>query len=160
MKKVLFLDRDGIVNIDTVDVHRKEDFIFTKDIFKLCRYARERGFELIIMTNQTGVSRDVFTEDDIKELHTWVKQQFKNHNIDILDIYYCIEYESFRRKPRPGMFYEAIQDHEIDIYKSLMIGDKVSDRIEMEGLKSFIVKSKYTKDGYDIESLLDLKVYL
>jgi len=160
MKKVLFLDRDGIINIDIGDIYRNEDFIFTRNIFTLCKYAQERGFELIIMTNQTGVAREVFTEDDVQVLHTWVKQQFEDRGINILDIYYCTEYDSPDRKPEPGLFIKAIIQHDIDVTKSIMIGDKVSDRINMPGLRSFIIKSKYTKTGYDIETLLDLKPYL
>jgi len=161
MKRVLFLDRDGIVNVDTVDVHKKEDFVFTPDIFEVCKYAQDNGYYIIIMSNQTGVTRNVFTQDDVDILHRWVKESFKAQGIDILDFFYCTEYKSFSRKPQPGMFFEAAARHEIDIPNSLMVGDKVSDRIDMDKLRSYILKSQYTKDNeYDIESLLELKHYM
>ena len=92
--------------------------------------------------------------------------KFREQGIDIAGFYYCpfhkdgviAEYkeDSFNRKPKPGMILQAVKDLDLNIRQSIMIGDKPSDRIELEGLRSIIIKSKYTNGDYDVEHLGDL----
>ncbi|MFP4417023.1 MAG: D-glycero-alpha-D-manno-heptose-1,7-bisphosphate 7-phosphatase [Chitinispirillaceae bacterium] len=170
MKKALFLDRDGIVNEDSSYVYKKEDIIFCEGIFDFCRQAGENGYLLIIVTNQAGVARGYFTEEDVHKLHGWMKEQFKRHGVQIDDIFYCPFHEkgrvpqytkeSYYRKPQPGMIIEAAEKWSIDLDQSIMVGDKPSDRIKLPNLRSYIIKSRYTKDDYDFDSLESLGRFL
>lgn len=170
MHKALFLDRDGIINCDCAYPHKPEQIIFVDGIFDLCKTALSRGYLLIVVTNQAGVAKGYFTEDDVRQLHEWMRQQFCERGISIQAFYYCpfhpeAKIEKYRkdsdcRKPAPGMILQAIDDFKIDINRSLMIGDKDSDRIELAGLRSVIVKSRYCPENYDVEDLAEIKLLL
>ena len=163
--KALFLDRDGVINQDVAYPHKPEQIVFVDGIFDLCRKALAKGYIIIVVTNQAGVAKGYFSEDDVKNLHTWMNEQFLKESITITAFYYCPYHkngtvESYKkdsdcRKPGPGMFVRAAQDWDIDIASSLMIGDKNSDRIELPQLKSIIIKSSYMPVGYDVETLAD-----
>lgn len=167
MKKALFLDRDGVINIDCAYPHKPEQIIFSDGIFSLCKKALSKGYLLIVVTNQAGVAKGYFTEDDVKRLHDWMQQQFSDQGIKIDAFYYCpfhpdakvqrYKKDSDCRKPKPGMILQALKDFNIDISKSLMVGDKESDRILLAGLRSVIVKSRYSAENYDVASLAEIE---
>lgn len=164
-KKALFLDRDGIINEDVRYAHRPDQIRFCAGIFDVCKAALAKGYVLVVVTNQAGVAKGHFTEVHVQALHRWMSEQFAQRGIHITGFYYCPyhangsvpEYrkESDCRKPKPGMFLQAAVDHGIDLSASVMVGDKTSDRIELPGLRCIIVKSNYTTEGYDVESLTD-----
>ncbi len=166
MNKALFLDRDGIINEDTKYLHKAEDVVFIDGIFELCRTAQQKGYILIVVTNQAGIARGYFTEKDVLTLHEWMKKQFAEKGIQISAFYYSpyhpsgvieqYKKDSDCRKPKPGLFIQAVKDYNIDINQSLMVGDKQSDRIQLEGLRSVVIKSRYSPDNYDFENLLDI----
>ncbi len=170
MKKALFLDRDGVINIDCAYPHKPEQIIFSDGIFNLCKKALSKGYLLVVVTNQAGVAKGYFTEDDVKRLHDWMQQQFCNQGIKIDAFYYCpfhpnatvemYKKDSSCRKPGPGMILQAAKDFNIDINESLMVGDKESDRISLPGLKSIIIKSQYSKEDYDVVSLAEVERFL
>lgn len=170
MKKALFLDRDGVINEDRAYPWKPEQIVFVDGIFNLCRKALDKGYILVVVTNQAGVARGYFTENDVKKLHEWMSGKFMEQGIEISAFYYCPYHpkgvtEQYRkdsdcRKPAPGMVLKAVEDFGIDISRSLMVGDKPSDRIKLEGLKSVIIKSNYTGEDYDVESLLDIESLL
>jgi len=131
-KKALFLDRDGVVNIDKGYVYKIEDFEFVAGIFELCRYFQERGYLLIIVTNQSGIARKLYTETDYSLLTTWMLKQFKAEGVTISKVYHCPDHPDFtgpsnRRKPNPGMLFEAAKEFGINLKESIMLGDKQSD---------------------------------
>jgi D-glycero-D-manno-heptose 1,7-bisphosphate phosphatase len=169
-QKALFIDRDGIINEDTGYPHKPEHIRFRPEIFDICRLARQKGYLLIVITNQAGVAKGKFSEEDVRALNAWMKDQFKSRGIDIAAFYYCPHHkdgvipEYARicncRKPKPGMVEQALRDFLIDIPGSLVIGDKPSDRIEYPGLKSIIIKSKYTGEKYDVDDLDHVRNYL
>lgn len=171
MNKALFLDRDGVVNVDTAYLHKAEDVVFIDGIFDLCKKAQDKGYLIIIVTNQAGVARGYYTVDDVNKLHEWMKEEFLKRGIKITDIFispyhpkgivpeYSIEHED--RKPKPGMFLKAAEKYDIDFNESLMVGDKPSDRIEIDDLKCIILKSSYTtKDngGFNVSLLHDINL--
>jgi len=170
MNKALFLDRDGIINQDSAYPHKPEQIEFIDEIFELCKTASSKGYMLIVVTNQAGVARGYFTEDDVRKLHQWMSEQFQLRGIILTAFYYCPfhpkgKIEKYRqdsdcRKPAPGMILQAVKDYNIDIKSSLMVGDKPSDRIKMDDLRCIIVKSQYTDNDYDVENLLDVCKYL
>jgi D-glycero-D-manno-heptose 1,7-bisphosphate phosphatase len=169
-QKALFIDRDGIINEDTGYPHKPEHIRFHGDIFPLLKKAQDAGYLLIVITNQAGVAKGKFTEQDVVALHEWMKGEFLKRSITIARFYYCPHHaqgtvEEYRRdcdcrKPKPGMVIQALHDFPIDPASSLVVGDKTSDRIRLPGLRSVIVKSKYTGDDYDVEQLSSVASYL
>lgn len=137
MKKALFLDRDGIVNIDHGYVHQSKDFEFVESIFPLCKRFEDNGFIIIIVTNQSGIGRGFYSEEQFVQLNKWMVGQFNNRGITITDTFYCPHHPREAngqylavcqcRKPNPGMFIEAQTKHNIDMPNSVMIGDRMSD---------------------------------
>jgi D-glycero-D-manno-heptose 1,7-bisphosphate phosphatase len=168
--KALFLDRDGIINEDKEYPHKPEHIVFYPAVFELSRAAIEKGYIVVVVTNQAGVAKGYFTENDVRSLHAWMAEQFGVKGITIAGFYYCpfhkngvtpaYKRESYCRKPKPGMFLNAAKDLDIDLSRSIMIGDKQSDRIELPELKCYIIKSKYVVDNYDFETLEEVKAIL
>ncbi|MDR0942011.1 MAG: HAD family hydrolase [Holosporales bacterium] len=127
--KALFLDRDGVINVDYIDVSKKENFEFINGIFEVCIAAQKLGYKLIVITNQSGVSRGVYTEEDVVNLHCYMKEEFLKHGIIITDIYVCTSWDDSHedRKPNPGMLLKAREKYSIDMKSSIMLGDKERD---------------------------------
>jgi D-glycero-D-manno-heptose 1,7-bisphosphate phosphatase len=128
--KTIFLDRDGVINIDKNYIYKIEDFEFVNGIFETCNALMKLNYKLIIITNQSGIGRGYFNETDFQKITQWMLNQFKCRNIDIHDIFYCPHGPKSScscRKPKPGMFIDAQLKHKIDMSKSWMIGDKESD---------------------------------
>lgn len=132
MPKALFLDRDGVVNIEKNYLYKIDDFELMDGIVDVCRFYENQGYIIIIVTNQSGISRGFYTEDDFKHLSEWMIEHFKSLGITITHIYHCPHHESIDgacecRKPEPGMFLEAQKDFDIDMASSVMIGDNERD---------------------------------
>ena len=130
--KTIFLDRDGVINKDINYLHKINDFEFIDGIFDSCLYFQSLGYKIIIITNQSGISRGYYSELDYQNLTQWMLAKFKKENINILDIFHCPhgpDYTCDCRKPKPGMFLKAKAKHNTDMKKSWMIGDKEVDVI-------------------------------
>lgn len=132
MPKALFLDRDGVVNVEKNYLYKIDDFELMDGIVDVCRFYEDQGYIIIIVTNQSGISRGFYTEDDFKHLSEWMIEHFKSLGITITHIYHCPHHESIDgacecRKPEPGMFLEAQKDFDIDMKNSVMIGDNERD---------------------------------
>lgn len=135
--KALFLDRDGVINIDHGHVFQKEKFDFIDGIFELCMRAQELGYLLIVVTNQAGIAKGYYTQEQFLELTGWIENEFKKRGIKITKTFYCPYHlegklEKYRkdhedRKPSPGMILKAIEEFNIDPEMSLIIGDKETD---------------------------------
>lgn len=89
MNKALFLDRDGIINVDFGYVHKKEHIVFVENIFPLVRAANQKGYLVIIITNQAGIGRGYYTEEDFFALMHWMQEQFQKHGAVVHDVFYC-----------------------------------------------------------------------
>lgn len=128
MRKALFLDRDGTVNVEKNYLYKPADFEFVPGILELCRGAQSLGYDLVIATNQSGIARGYYTEEDFQTLTLYMKSQFGRHGITILDIFHCPHLQRHEdRKPEPGMFLKAASQYGIDMASSLSLGDKERD---------------------------------
>lgn len=159
-KKALFLDSDGIVNFDYSDVHKKEDFEFTDGIFELCRYFQDNNYLIFIITNQAGIAKGYYGEEDFSFLTNWMLNQFHKKGIIIKDVYYCPYHpneECLCRKPSPKMLFDIQDRYKISLKKSVLIGDKLSDMEagERAGIGELVlIKSKYQEE-YDYFTFLE-----
>jgi len=132
MNKALFLDRDGVINVEKDYLYKIEDFEFIEGIFDLCKHYQDLGYLLFVVTNQSGIARKFYTEEDFKILTTWMLEEFAKRGIKISHVYYCphhpnISGECECRKPKPGMLLEAADEFDLDLSHSIMIGDKERD---------------------------------
>ena len=128
--KVIFLDRDGVINKEVGYLHKIEDFDFIDGVFDACLDFQSSNYEIIIITNQSGIERGYYSEKDFHTVTDWMLDQFKDHGVSILDVFYCPhgpESSCDCRKPKPGMFNQAHDKHNVDMEKSWMIGDKEAD---------------------------------
>ena len=137
MNKGLFLDRDGVINVDRGYVYRIEEFQFVDGIFALCSAFLKCGYQIFVITNQSGIARGYYTKEDYDILTSWMLGEFRKMQIEIIDIYACpyhpdgivAEYrkESRDRKPNPGMILKAAEKYNVDLGQSVLIGDRESD---------------------------------
>lgn len=130
--KALFIDRDGVINVDRVHVSKKEDFEFTRGIFELCRKYSESGYLIFIITNQAGIAKGLYTEEEFSDLMEWVTKEFQENGVTISGVYHCPHHPDytgscFCRKPEPGMVLKAASDFSISLRDSVLIGDKETD---------------------------------
>lgn len=133
----LFLDRDGVINVDHGYVHKPEDVEFVDGIFDLVATAKEAGYLVVVVTNQAGIGRGYYSEDDFHALMDWMKARFVERGGQLDAIYFCPYHpehgigkyrrESDCRKPAPGMLLQAAHDLDIDLASSIFVGDKPSD---------------------------------
>ena len=150
--KALFLDRDGVINIDHGYVYKIKDFDFVSGIFVLSRKAIQKGYKIFVITNQAGIARGYYSENDFEIITQWMIGQFKKKSINILDVYHCPHLPDSNcncRKPQPGMLIEAQKKHNIDMKKSWLIGDKESDI--SAAINSGITNTILVKSGHKID---------
>jgi len=132
MMKTLFLDRDGVINIEKHHIFRKEDFEFSQGIFDLCKEYSDAGYLIIVVTNQAGIAKGYYSEADFLQLTAWMIDQFRANGVIISKVYFCPHHPDITgpcdcRKPNPGMISQAIKEFDLDIRECVMIGDKESD---------------------------------
>lgn len=157
--KTIFLDRDGVINHEVNYLHEIEKFKFIKGIFDACKYFQKLKFEIIIVSNQSGIARGYFNESDYNRLTTWMLKEFKKNNVSILDIFHCPHSPDSKclcRKPKPGMFFDANRIHSIDFSRSWMIGDKESDIQSANAagiLNTILVRSGHSIDEPNSKSM-------
>lgn len=137
MRSALFLDRDGIINIEKNFVYKKEDIEFVDGIFDLVLSANRAGCAVIVVTNQAGIGRGYYTENDFHILMRWIDGEFAKKSARIDRVYFCPDHPEFGigeykkhsddRKPGPGMFFKAARELNINLSHSIMVGDRLSD---------------------------------
>lgn len=127
MQKALFLDRDGTVNVEKNYLWRPEEFELLPGILELVRAARERGYAVVVCTNQSGIARGYYTEADYRRLTEHMLGIFEAAGCPLQGVYHCPELSGPRRKPAPGMFLQAAEELGLDMPASLSLGDKVRD---------------------------------
>ena len=167
MHKALFLDRDGIINVDHGYTYKIDNFEFVEGIFDFIRIFSTAGYTIFIVTNQSGIGRGYYTEQDFKHLTTWMVNMFKGKHIPIENVYYCPhspEENCHCRKPNIGMIEEALSAYDIDLANSWLIGDKQSD-IDLAvraniGNRIVIGEDTFTGYTYRFESISEALSHL
>lgn len=133
-RSAIFLDRDGTVNVEKDYLHRIEDWEWIPGAIEAIRLINQMGYLAIVVTNQAGVARNYYDENAILLLHAQVDKWLKEQGAKIDAYYYCPHHPQFGdegpcscRKPEPGMLYAAQHEFDIDLKRSWLIGDKLSD---------------------------------
>lgn len=137
-----FLDRDGVINVDSGYVGVWESFEYLPGVIEGLTLLQAEGFELVVVTNQSGIARGFYSEDDFLSLTRTMREDLASKGVMLLAVYYCpflanADIEAYRRvsdlrKPEPGMLLRAAQEHDLELAQSIMIGDKASDMIAAE----------------------------
>lgn len=136
-RRVLFLDRDGVINVDHGYVHTIEQTEWVPGIFELCAIARDAGYVLVVVTNQAGIAHGYYSESEFLDYTRWMHEEFAVRNVEILATIYCphhpeagsgaLRIKCNCRKPAPGMFTVASDLFNLALGESVMVGDKESD---------------------------------
>lgn len=135
--RALFLDRDGVVNEEVGYLHRVEDVRFVEGIFSLCRTASRLGYRLVVVTNQAGIARGYYAEEDFERLMAWMREAFRGEGVELDAVYYCpfhpehgigrYRREHEDRKPGIGMLRRAERELGVSLAESVLVGDRSSD---------------------------------
>jgi len=159
MKKAIFLDRDGTINVEKDYIYKSEDLIFEEGTIEALKTFKNLGYILIVVSNQSGIARGYFTEEDLNIFNNNMNEILKKNGVEITEFYCCPhhpdgigEYKKVCecRKPNNKMIEDAIKKYNIDREKSYMIGDKTSDI--GAGLKSNL-KTVLVKTGYGLKDM-------
>ena len=159
MKKAIFLDRDGTINVEKDYIYKSEDLIFEEGTIEALKTFKNLGYILIVVSNQSGIARGYFTEEDLNIFNNNMNEMLKKNGVEITEFYCCPhhpdgigEYKKVCecRKPNNKMIEDAIKKYNIDREKSYMIGDKTSDI--GAGLKSNL-KTVLVKTGYGLKDM-------
>lgn len=161
----LFLDRDGVINVRIIDgyVTKTEEFVFMPDVIEAFKIFKRKFKRIIVATNQQGVGKGLMTKEQVDMVHQYMKEEIENNGGKIDGIYFCPQLKSVPdnyRKPSPKMAFMAKEDFpDIDLSKSIMIGDMTSD-IEFgknAGMKTIFVGDNELKSTADdrFDSLYD-----
>lgn len=150
MNKAAFFDRDGTINVEVNYLHKVEDFRFVNGIPMLIKKYNEEGYKVIVVTNQAGIARGYYTEEDMHKLHKYINEQLALYGAHIDAFYFCPHHPDFTgvcncRKPKTGMIEQAIADFDIDVKQSILYGDKSWDLEAGEkcGIKSYYIKTVF-----------------
>ena len=165
--KVAFLDRDGVINKDTGYLHTIDDFVFTVDCVAGLQTLIDKGYALIIVTNQSGIGRGYYTEKDYQTLTQWYLNELSMKGVTVQAVYHCPhspEMQCDCRKPQPGLFLQALEQYpSIDFTQSLMVGDKLSDlqAAQRVGIQTLaLVDSDHHHDAHHASKTEGAKVSL
>lgn len=180
MNRAIFLDRDGTLNVEKDYLYKIEDFEWEKGVIDALKLLSKLGYKLIVVTNQSGVARGYYSEDDVIRLHNYMNEELRNFETKIDEFYYCPHHENgiekYKkrcrcRKPEIEFFEKAAKKYSIDYSKSFVVGDKISDleaavRLGMtpvlvrtghgeEGERKIYVKTQVYDNLYDFAKKLE-----
>lgn len=152
MQPAIFLDRDGTINVDHIYVHTVDEFDFIEGVIEALRELKKMGYLLVITTNQSGIARKIFTEEQFESLTEWMDWSLQEQDVFLDGIFYCPHDPNVEdcdcRKPKPGMILEAAKELNIDLKRSYMVGDKESDLLS--GINAGVGATVLVKTGNEI----------
>ncbi|MBC7400923.1 MAG: HAD family hydrolase [Mucilaginibacter sp.] len=156
--KAVFLDRDGVLNHEQGDyIRRVEDFIIL-DNYDALKTLQDKGYLLIVATNQGGLAKGWYTEEELAKMHTKLREAYHERGVEFTDMFYCPHHPNFTgdcdcRKPKPGLLLQGIEKYNIDPSKSYFIGDRERD---VEAGTAAGVKGILIDSDQPISTVLDL----
>lgn len=167
--KAVFLDRDGVINIDKKFVYKISDFQFIDGVFDALKYLINKKFNLFIVTNQSGIGRKLYSVKDFEKLNNWMINKFLDEKIIINEVQFCNHHPDENcdcRKPKTGMIDEILKKNNIDLNQSWFIGDKnidmelainskIKNKIQVKSGKYF--DERESKADFVIDSIKDIK---
>jgi len=156
----LFLDRDGVINREVGYVSSTSQLEFNSEIFKICRFFKSKCYKIVIITNQSGIGRNLIGDKNYAEINWFISRKFKEElcEIDLIltstlnpSNTHATKEEIFLRKPNPGMILKAQNDLNLDVFNSILIGDKITDMQAgyAAGVKNLmLINEKLYREGY------------
>lgn len=131
MNKAVFLDRDGVINVERGYTHRLEDFVILPDLIESLQRFLKQGYLLIVVSNQSGIAKDLYKQEDVEMLHSFLTNELTKEGITLSEIYYCVHHPDVSkcicRKPDSLFVEKGLARFDIDPKKSFFIGDKERD---------------------------------
>ncbi|MFZ1420274.1 MAG: HAD family hydrolase [Leptotrichiaceae bacterium] len=160
MEKYIFLDRDGTINVEKHYLHKIEDFEYENGVLEALEGLQKLGYKFIIVTNQAGIAKGYYTERDYLILEEFIEKDLLKKGIIIQKTYQCPHHPQGKipynvncecRKPKTGMFIKAIEEFNIDIENSYMVGDRFTDLKPADelGIYPVLIKTGYGEDQLD-----------
>lgn len=151
-KKAIFLDRDGTLIVDKVYLNDPDQIEYLPGVFEALQLLRDNGYQMIVVTNQSGVARGIVSLENLEIIHQRIRDAFARHGVQFTAFYYApysVESQHFMRKPNPGMLLTAAEEHHVDLEQSWMIGDRVTD-VEAghrAGCRSILLEGVETREN-------------
>ena len=151
--KAVFIDRDGTINIDGPYLDNPDRFEMYPGVGEGIKKLKDDGFKIIVMTNQSGIARGYFTEEVLMSIHKTMAIKFDAFDVKLDGVYYCPHHPDDNcncRKPNTGLFENAIEEHDIDVNQSYMIGDKILDVCAGQkiGVKTILIPEAHARDEF------------
>lgn len=154
LRRAVFLDRDGTLNVEVNYLHRVEDFVLVPHAAEAVRSLNEAGYFVALVTNQAGIARGYYDEAALHTLHEYMAQALAARHAHLDAIYFCPHHPDFTgvcecRKPAPGMLRQAAAEHQLDLGQSWLIGDALSDLQagQAVGCRTVLVRTGYGKQS-------------
>lgn len=145
MTKVVFLDRDGVINLERGDyTYKLSHFNFVEGLFEALKKLKNKGFSFIIITNQGGIAKGIYNHSDVNNVHNYIQKEFAQQKLTLLDIYYCPHHSDIEscicRKPDSLMLEKAIAKYNVNVKASYFIGDSERDilaanKVNIKGIR-------------------------
>ncbi len=145
--KAVFLDRDGVINVERGYTHRLEDFVILPDLIEVLQLLQKKGYLLIIVSNQSGIAKELYTQDEVEILHKYLSGELNKNKIQLSEIYYCVHHSDVSRcicrKPDSLFVEKGLARFDIDPARSYFIGDKERDveAGEKAGVKGILIEA-------------------
>lgn len=154
--KTVFLDRDGVINRNPPNmgyVRRWSEFSFIPNSRKAIRELTQNGYRIVVVTNQAGIGRGLFSEEDLKDIHSRMVSKITETGGRIDAVYYCPHHPKAGcecRKPKPGMLIRAVREHNIELSSAYLIGDSTTDiqAGRCVGTKALLVLTGLGQESY------------
>ena len=163
MNKAFFLDRDGVVNKELDYVYRKDDFYFIDGVFEACQTILSHGYEIILITNQSGIARGYYSEEDFLKLTKWMVKIFMENGVTISDVMYCPHHATEGlgvykvncecRKPKTGLLVQIRNALKQDLQGAYMVGDSLKD---LQAAKAVGITPILVRTGNGLQTLQEL----
>jgi D-glycero-D-manno-heptose 1,7-bisphosphate phosphatase len=147
MMKAVFLDRDGVINVERGYTHQLSDFVILPDLIEVLQLLQQKGYLLVVVSNQSGIAKGLYKQEEVEVLHAFMVDEFAKNGILLSEIYYCVHHPDIGkcicRKPDSLFVEKALARFDIDAKQSYFIGDKERDTeaAEKAGVRGILIEA-------------------